>query len=711
VQLGPSATPAEPAPETPIEIDTGAVAYQQDTGILTLSDGVDVRRAQERVVAERLTYDRNTGQISSPGATLLERPGLRMIGDQAQLNLETDQGQMQHVSYRFSNSANLRGTADLAELLNPTQTRYSGLIYSACPPGNNAWSIKAARLKLDQAQGIGVAHHARVRVKGVPVAYTPYLRFPIDNRRRSGFLIPSIGNSDSRGFEFVQPYYWNIAPNLDATLSPRYLSKRGLLFGTELRYLTANDQGQINAEFIPNDAAYKDNGPRWALNLTESGNWFGRFYSLVDFSAVSDDAYLEDFGNGLDITSTRQLLQRALIGYAGNGWSLQAALEGYQTIDPNTLPSQRPYGRLPQLIFTLNPIDLGPGLVARLNAEYNYFDHNHLVHGQRLAMQPSLSLPLRRSYGHLIPTLSLNLSGYDLTDTAASQPSSPSHAIPSFELDGKLVFERTANWFGSSAVQTLEPRLYYLYTPYQDQSETPVFDSSQLTFNFANLFRSNRFTGRDRIGDANQLTAALSSRFLDTRSGAELLRLSIGRILYFADRQVQIVGPTQVNRESPIAGEVSAQLFDHWQGRASVEWDPEQQEEDQWGRRTLQLQYREPDAERLVNLAYRFDRGTSVENRFETTDLSFRMPVGDQVSLVGRWLYSLETEETSDAFAGLEFGQCCWKIRVIGRHFKNSADSPANTSVMLQVELAGLGAFGSSVDSFLQREVYGYPVD
>jgi LPS-assembly protein len=237
-----------------------------------------------------------------------------------------------------------------------------------------------------------------------------------------------------------------------------------------------------------------------------------------------------------------------------------------------------------------------------------------------------------------------------------------------------------------------------------------VFDSSVLDFSFANLFRSNRFTGRDRIGDANQITTGLTSRFLEASTGEEMLRLSVGRILYFADRLVQIDRPAETSSASPVAGEISARLFDHWRGRASFEWDPDV-ETDQWGRRTLQLQYSEDEARRLVNLAYRFDRGTNIDDRYETTDLSFQMPVSNRVNLVGRWLYSLETEETSDAFAGIEFGQCCWKVRVLGRHFKNSAESAATTSVMLQIELAGLGAFGSSVDSFLQREVYDYQVD
>jgi LPS-assembly protein len=702
--------PSPPAPGTPIDIETGALTYQQDTGLLTLAGGVDLRRGGERVKADTITYDRTTGAIATAGETLVERSGVRLIGDRALLNLETNRGQIEHVSYRFSGSANLRGTAELAELVEPSLTRYTDLVYSTCPPGDNAWSLKASKLKLDQEKGIGVARNARLRVKGIPVLYTPYLRFPIDDRRKSGLLIPTVGSSDESGFELVVPYYWNIAPNMDATLSPRYLSERGLMLGTEFRYLTRHDEGRIEAEIIPNDSKYEENGARWALSLEEEGRWLGRLSTALDFSAVSDDDYLEDFGNGLDITSTRRLLQRGSATYHGRGWSLMTALEGYQTVDPTISPAQRPYGRFPQVLFNLSPVEFAGGLVANLNAEYDYFDHNHIVHGQRLAMQPAVSLPLRRSYGHLIPSVTLNLTGYDLTDTAPGQPTSPHHSIPTVEVDGKLVFERSAELFGQAAMQTLEPRLFYLYTPYEDQSETPVFDSAELDFNFANLFRSNRFTGRDRIGDANQITTALTSRYLDVRTGEEMLRLSVGRILYFADRKVQITGPTEVTDESPVAGEFSARLLDGWRARASFEWDPAEGA-DQWGRRTLQLGYAGPEAKQLLNMAYRFDRGATIENRYETTDLSFRMPVSKQVEVVGRWLYSFQSDETTDAFAGIEYGQCCWKLRVLGRHFKNRPDSNGSTSVMLQLELAGLGAFGSSIDSLLQREVYGYQVD
>jgi len=703
-RLGLSETPPEPPPGTPLDIDAGTLAYDRDTQILELHEGVDLRQGSNRVTARDVRYNRITADLTTGGETYLQYPGLRILGRSAELNLRDDTGRIQNPRYRFTGAANLRGTADTAQLIDPKLTRYTDIIYTSCRPGDDAWSLRAGKLDLDQRAGRGIARNARLRIKGVPVLYTPYLSFPIDDRRKSGLLVPSAGTSDENGFELIVPYYWNIAPNLDATFYPRYMSRRGLMIGGEFRWLTQQDEGTIQAEVI--DDAESDEGLRGALRVEQNGRYFERWRTRVDYSAVSDDEYL-DFGNNLDASSTRWLRQVGEISYSGTGWSLLSRVDAFQTLDPGLRPQSRPYGRLPQVLFTLPSRDLGKGLVGGLQAEYDYFDHNHLVHGQRLSLLPALSWPARRSYGHLIPSARLHAAGYSLVDTDPGQDSGPTHLIPTFDVDGRLVFEREIDWLGASALQTLEPRAFYLYTPYRDQSDTPVFDSAELTFSFANLFRSNRFTGRDRIGDANQLTAALTSRTLRARTGEELFRISIGQVYYFANRRVQIQGPVETAATSPYAGELAARLLENWHGRASFEWDP-QREDDPWGRRTLQLQYRAPDTERLLNLAYRFDRGINENSRYEDTDLSFRLPVGERVRLVGRWLYSTLESETMEAFAGIEFGRCCWKLRVLGRHFKNRPDSPGSNSVMVQLELAGLGAIGSSVDTFLEDEIYGY---
>jgi LPS-assembly protein len=706
-----------PAQEAAVELEAGGIAYRRRHDLVDAVGNVIVVRGEQRVEADQLSYDRRSEVITSPGATYLAYPQLRLAGAGAEINLATEQGRIDAPRFRLSGPLNARGLADTAYVVTPRRTAYRDIVYTTCPPGSNAWSLRADKLKLDQQSGLGIARDARLKIRGVPVFYTPYLQFPIDDRRRSGLLVPSFGSSEANGLELELPYYWNIAPNMDATITPRFLSERGLVLGGEFRYLTRADSGVLRAEVLPDDRSF-DEGDRlrWAFGAEQQGRWLDRLYTSVDFSAVSDDDYLEDLGNGIDATSTRRLEQRAGVTYAGQGWSLATQLSGFQTLDDAIAPANRPYGRLPQVLFRINPRELLPRHGGRylgrptagLDAEYNFFDHNHLVHGQRFTLTPLLTWPLRRSYGHLIPTARLYLARYDLTDTPGGVPDDPGHAIPSLDVDGKLIFERPANWFGTASIQTLEPRLYYLYTPFEDQSDTPVFDSSELDFGFANLFRSNRFTGRDRIGDANQVTAGVSSRLLDGASGAELFRLSLGQIYYFADRRVQIREPVQTQDRSPYAGELSARLFDNWFGRASFEWDPEADTDDAWQRRTLRLEYRDA-AERVMNLAYRTDlTAANPENRYEDTDMSFRLPFGEHMEMVGRWLYSVRHNETMDAVAGVAFGQCCWRLRLVGRHFKRRPGDAASTSVMLQLELAGLGAVGDPVGDFLEREIYGY---
>jgi LPS-assembly protein len=711
------APPANPA-AAPTDIAAGGITYRRDSDMVDAVGGVTVERGSQRVEADTLRYDRRRETVTSRGTTYLEYPGLRVTGAGAAVNLETEQARLDAPRFRLSGPLNARGLADTAYVVSPTRTAYRDILYTTCPPGSNAWTLRAKTLKLDQDTGLGVARDARLRVRGLPVLYAPYLQFPIDDRRRTGFLVPAIGSSSDNGVELLTPYYWNIAPQMDATFTPRLMSRRGALLGGELRYLTRADAGAIHGEVLPDDRLYEDGDTtRWALNVEEEGVWLEQFRTWIDFSAVSDDDYLEDLGNNIDATSTRHLDQRGLITYYARDWSLLFQLQGFQTVDETIDPDARPYGRLPQVLFRLNSRELLPQattwLAGRptvgLEAEYDYFDHRHKVHGQRVTATPLFSWPLQRSWGHLVPSARIHLSQYDLIDAAPGLDTTPGHVIPSLDLDGKLIFERAANWIGEAAVQTLEPRLFYLYTPFTDQDDVPVFDSSELELSFASLYRSNRFTGRDRIGDANQVTAGISSRMLRAATGEELFRVSLGQIYYFADRRVQILGPPQTDGTSPYTGELSARLFSNWSGRASFQWDPDS-DGDSLPRRTLRLEYEGPER-RLLNLAYRADLTAAEVNRYEDTDLSFRLPFGTQAELVGRWLYSVRHHETTDAFAGIEFGKCCWRLRILGRHFKRRPQEAASTSVMVQIELAGLGAIGDPIGDFLEREIYGYAID
>jgi LPS-assembly protein len=707
--LGPAPLPPIPGDQEPIQIAADAAEYDRTAQLALLRGDVEVRRAGQTIESQEATYNQTTGETVTTGGTFLEHPGMRVAGSGAQFNLGTDQGSIWNAHYRLTGPSNAHGYADQAVILSRDLARFDHITYTTCPPTINAWALRATKLDIDRSSGWGTARDATLRVGGLPVLYTPYFSFPIDDRRKSGFLVPTVGITDTTGFDLTLPYYFNIAPNLDATLSPRIMSQRGLMLGGEARFLTESQGGTVEGQILPNDADTEDSATRWALHADQSGRFGPRWSTALNYNAVSDDQYLGDFGNSLATTSVRNLEQRGDLTYAGNGWSLLSRVQQFQTVDETVPATDRPYARLPQLLLNVSPWRSETGIEASGDAEYDYFDHTAKVHGQRFAVAPWVSWPLRRPYGHLIPRAKLRATSYALQDQTAGLPSDPAYALPTLSLDGKLIFERSLSWMGKPSLQTLEPRAYYLYTPYQDQSDAPTFDSTPLDFSFASLFRDNRFTGRDRIGDANQLTLGLTSRTLDEGGGRELFSVSIGQILFFEDRKVQISNETQDTRTSSLAGEFAARFLTNWSGRASFQYDPNT-DTSPWEKRVLQIRYQTPEA-RLVNLAYRYNDGLVDLDRYEDTDLTFRLPVGRRVELVGRWLYSLLYDQTMDAFAGIEFGQCCWRMRLLARNYKNNADSDGTTSVMLQVELAGLGALGQSVDKFLETEIYGYHSD
>lgn len=671
--------------DLPIELIANSVDYLQTTGIIFATGAAQVIQGGQRLEAPALTYERDSERLTSSGETLIESDGLRMIGEDASFHMGAFKGDMSEVHYRVSEDSNLRGRADRAEMLNRLHTRFDRVSYTSCPPGNNAWSLRAKKLSLDRDKNQGIARDATLRLGPVPVFYTPYFSFPLSNERKSGFLRPTIGSSETTGFDLTLPYYWNIKPNWDATFYPRYMEERGLLLGTEVRTLQPNGSARLFTEIIPDDKGYARDAARGLLRLEQQGNYFGPLSTRIDFNAVTDDTYFEDFGNDLDLTSTRRLTRFAEAVYRATDWTLTTRIQAFQALDKND-----PYERLPQIRYSLRKQTLGPGLEFQFDGEYNYFYKKDAVHGQRLTLSPSLSWPLRKSYGHLIPTARLHASKYLLEETSAGDTDSPDHLIPSFDLDAKLIFERPINWLGQSGVQTLEPRIKYLYTPFVDQSDTPVFDSSQLGFQFAYLFRDNRFTGGDRIGDANQLTVGLSSSTLALDSGLEALNLSLGQIFYFADRKVQLSGEPEDRSRSPYAAELTARPHRFLTASASLEWDPDTDPGvKEWRRRVVGLGYND-DVGRTLSAVYR-----SSGSSYETTRLSFSTPLGPRIDLIGDWLYSLKDKETSESMLGVSYGQCCWRIHASARQIKRYANEDPELAWILQLELRGLGVIGN----------------
>lgn len=701
--------PVAPASSDDTRIEADAADLYRHENRVDFAGNVQVEQGNERLQADHVSYLKEENILDAAGDVYLEQPGLRVTGSTMHYNLATKQGTAEQAEFRLTDPV-ARGNASRAELLNEDQSRYSDVSYTTCRPGNSDWLVRADELEIDQASGVGAAHNATLRFKGVPFIYLPYVTFPIDDRRKSGFLPPAIGTSENSGADASIPYYFNIAPQMDATFTPRIMSKRGILLGGEFRYLSENNQGVIKAELLPSDSerAAGENDTRGAFNMLLNGTPAHRWHYDIDLNYVSDNDYIDDLGNSLAVTSVRHQERRGDISYYGNGWSFLGRAQQFQTIDDTIAINDRPYSRLPQLLFNLERPHQALGLTYHLRSEYVQFGHSSdtKVKGQRIDLQPGVSLPLRRPWGFLTPKLSLRHTRYSLEDQAAGLSDNPDRTLPTLSLDSGLYFERVGSWFGNAITHTLEPRLFYLYTPKEDQSDIPDFDTAELDFSFANLFRENRFSGADKVGDANQLTTALTTRGLDSDSGEELFRASIGQIFYFRDRDVQLFSSGAVTQEdsSSLVGEVAAKLSRSWRMQAGLQWNPHasgnETEKGAFGIHYLDQK------QRILNLTYRYTNGS-----IEQTDLSARWPITHQLHAVGRWNYSLLHEKSMETFAGIEYESCCWVSRFVVRDYRSDANAEGNLALFLQLELKGLTSLGDKIDQFLERGILGYHTD
>ncbi|ROR34672.1 LPS-assembly protein LptD [Inmirania thermothiophila] len=645
------------------------------------------------VEAETLDYDRDTGVGTaeegvrvSDGDTVIEAERARVEDDGAR-------GELEGVRYRIL-SRHARGGADRVFMEDRDRYRLLGFTYTTCDPTAEFWRLEGPEVRIDMARGSGTAYHANLRIHGVPVFYLPVFSFPVDDRRKTGFLIPRLGSSSETGSELAVPWYWNIAPQYDLTLTPRLTSRRGAFLGVEARHLQRHGAGTLEADLVPEDRL--TGGRRWLARWRESGRLGARWLYDLDAARASDTGYFEDFGETLAVASTTHLEQRADLTYAGPRWRTRLRLQAFQTVDGTVAETARPYRRLPALeVLLRNPPRLGP-LEPGLRLEATRFEHDVKVEGRRLDLLGSLAWPLRRPWGFVVPRLWARHTAYDLAGPVTGEEN-PSRSLPGFSLDAGLVLERQTPRF----LQTLEPRLFYLRVPYRDQSAIPVFDSARLELTFAGLFRDNRFSGADRVGDADQLTLALTSRLLDADGGRERLRASVGQILHFRDRRVVLPGKApETAARSALVGELTAALAGGWRVLADARYDTETPRTEE---ANVRLQYR-PDERHILNLAYRFEAEASRQS-----DLSFRWPLGRRWYTVGRWNRDLDARQDLETFLGLEYESCCWMLRVVGRRFVNDTEGDTNTSFYLQLVLKGLARVGNRLEDILGRGILGYP--
>lgn len=716
--FGVPASAAEPCPERPPRLSTAqkhlnkpaetgpAQVYAREMrvapdGLTEFTGNVEIQGDNQSLSAERLLYDKNTERLDATGnVSFKEASGLSYLTEETHLNLDSRTGYAGNGSFRFEDGS-ARGDAERIDFEGPDHTRFTRVRYTTCAPGRDDWYLKMKELELDTEKNIGTARHASVNFQGVPILYLPYLSFPISDERKSGFLIPRAGYASKRGFEIATPYYLNLAPNYDDTLTPEVMTRRGLQLQNEFRYLSRRSGGKLEFEILPNDRLA--NGDTRAAGTYLHKTQFNPYWSAnVDVRGISDKEYFDDFKDDLGVTSQTHLPQNAQVDYRGPSWNFTARAADYQTIDRNIAPADRPYERLPQLTLSLNRPAQSNRINYSFDSELVNFERDLSVTGVRLGLNPSVSFPLSSSYAFLTPRVGLRHISYRLS---GSPDDTPTLTRGVFSLDSGLVFERESTWSKRLFTQTLEPRLYYLYIPDKNQDSLPNFDTSLPVFSFYNLFRDNRFVGGDRIGDANQVTAAVTTRFIDRQDGVERARVSLGRIYYLEDRQVNLPAGTTNTEASDIVAEVTATLASHWYVRSNGQWN---REDNQTQKYSYYLQYN-PAKDRIVNLGRRFSRG-----ELEQTDISTEWPLATRWTFRARSLRSQEGNRNLETYAGVEYNACCWALRVLGKRRLsidplNNNEAKQRFSIMVQLELNGLSKLVKVPDSPLRESVFSFP--
>jgi LPS-assembly protein len=538
----------------------------------------------------------------------------------------------------------------------------------------------------------------KLQFKGVPILYAPYLSFPIGDARKSGILTPEIGSSGRSGNEIRLPWYWNIAPNYDATITPRLLTSRGVQIGGDFRYLSERNEGIIAADYLPDDDI--TNETRYQYSLRHSTRFGNGWRNQINMIEVSDSQYYEDLGGSLSASSITHLDRNVRFDYYTPNYSVFAQLQDYQTIDDAILPDQEPYRRVPQLLAH-GRWNIPLGLRFGIDSEIVNFDRDVGVTGWRVNARPKLDLPIAGSGWFITPAYEFDHTRYDLKDTQPGVSAKPSRSVPISSIDMGLIFERSAT--STNRIHTIEPRLLYVAIPFRDQDGLPVFDTITPDINLVQLYRKNRYLGIDRIGDTEQLSFGITSRILNVSTGRELMSATIGQARYYGDRMVTLPGDTTTASEtSDYIAQLRFLLFKNVNFDFGHQWatgigDTTQSE--------ARLQYR-PDAKKILNLSYRYRRDS-----LEQGDLSWSWPVARRWNFVGRYNFSFRDQAVLEQFFGLEFESCCWGLRLVSRRHISTRDGTRDSSFGLQLVLKGMTSVGTAADKLLERGILGYSAD
>lgn len=726
-------------------IRVSATTTEAQGSVANLEGDVQVHQGYRQVRSRRAQVDQANRTVHLEGNVNFREPGLLLTGDEADINMHSGEVDIDNARFVLHDSG-VRGSAGNLARDQDNIIHIDNATYTTCEPGNTAWLLKAANVDIDRARNHVTAKHMRLNVRGVPVVYVPWIRFPASDDRASGLLFPQIATGNDNGIDYAQPIYLNLAPNYDATLTPRYIQHRGAVMEAEVRhlgrwgatslsgaFLSSDDGGDVETEDTTGLRPYEGED-RWMVNLDHRGRLPGGITSLIDFTDVSDVDYFRDLDTAtLEVNSQSHLNQQVAFDYRTRHWQFGANAQQYETIIENGVEQ---YKQLPRLdangSYRLGDTDLS--LSARHHAVL--FDHSQddvvgsgpaftrddegtYVTGSRFRADYSLSWDKQWLWGFFRPTAMFKHVTYNLDNPLRdSDDKSPQITVPVGSIDAGIYLERDTQWLGGF-IQTLEPRLYYLYSGYEDQSAIPNFDTKELTFDYQQLFRDDRFSGGDRIGDTEQLSLGLTSRFIDAATGQERFRVSAGQIFYMDDRRVTLTQTDEelIQTESNIASAFAATFGDYWRIQGDVLLD------DKGGaveKGSASLRYNNREAT-LFNLAYRYtseEQATNTNfNDTDQIDASFALPVSDSWRLLGRYNFDLTSNQEIEMFAGLEYTSCCWSVSLLARRWVDRDDSQLIASLdeldhqeglFLQFQLKGLAGTGTRISNILADGIYGY---
>ena len=663
----------------------------------TMSGGVMLRRDTKLMSADSARYDPLYKALHLEGGVHYEDPYTQIHSNSAEFAYGN--GRIRFEGAEFSiGASNGRGAADTLEINQDGKLTLDGVEYTTCPPGSEDWLMQGKSIVLDTKKGVGTAKGMQLKFKGIPILYAPYLSFPIGNARKSGVLTPEIGSSGRSGNEIRVPWYWNIAPNYDAMITPRLLTNRGVQLATEFRYLTERNKGVIAADYLPDDDIINATRHQFRFqHLTLFGNGWR---NQINLREVSDSQYYEDLGGSLSVSSITHLNRNIRFDYYSPNFSMLGQVQDYQTIDDAIAADQQPYRRLPQILIN-GSWDMPLGFRFGIDGEVVNFDRNVGVTGWRFNAAPKLELPITRPGWFVTPAVTMDYTRYKLKNILPGAQTNLTRTIPITSLDTGLILERSMK--NSNRVQTIEPRLLYVHIPQRDQDNLPIFDTITPDMNLVQLFRKNRYLGIDRIGDTDHISVGITTRILNLSTGRELMSATIGQTRYLSDRTVRLSDPTMTTTEtSDYIAQLRFLLFKNVNFDFGHQWGSGVED---MTKSEARLQYRPAD-NKILNLAYRFRRDSLKQG-----DLSWSWPIASRWNFVGRYNFSFRDQEVLEQFFGLEYESCCWGLRLVSRRHISTRDGTRDSSFGLQLVLKGMTSVGTAADKLLERGILGYSAD